>query len=567
MTFDLVIRNGTIVDGSGLAPYRGDVGVIGARIAYIGRIREPGQQEIDAEGHVVSPGFIDGHTHMDAQLFWDATGASSCWHGATSVVMGNCGFTIAPVRRGEEGFVTRNLERAEDIPATALAAGLDWSWESFPEYLDAVDRAPKAINYAANVGHSALRTWAMGERAFDCAADEDDLRRMSVGLREGLDAGALGFTTSRASAHATSDDRPVASRMASWQEVQQLVDVLREVDGGPFEIAQEPVLFADSDPVARAEFFGRLRSLAVESGVTVTFGLPPLSIDEQLDLLDSTAAAGGCMFGQSHSRGISVALSFRTNLPFDVLPEWRQVRSLPLDEQVRALRDPDTRRVLVAAASDITKYPKGIGGEPRPPRYDIMTVLDDAVTQNRTVASLAAEQGLHPVEIMIDRAIASRLEQFFLQPLHAAPESDLLRIMRHPRTVMSFSDSGAHVGQIIDSSIYTHLLGYWVRQCEAFSLAEAVRMITLAPAVAWGFADRGLVREGLVADLNVFDPATIGPRIPTVVSDLPGGGRRLEQRADGFAATVVAGQVVIREGEHTGVHPGQLLRRRNPTAL
>jgi N-acyl-D-aspartate/D-glutamate deacylase len=344
--------------------------------------------------------------------------------------------------------------------------------------------------------------------------------------------------------------------------VQALAGVLSETDGGPLELAQEPVFSADSDPVERAEFFARLRTLAVESGIAVTFGLPPLAIDEQLELLDSTAARGGRMFGQSHSRGIAVVLSFLTNLPFDILPEWRRVRSLPLDAQLAALRDPITRAVLVAAASDGAKYPSAVGGEPRPPRYDIMTVLDDPVAPNRSIESLASEQGVHPVEVIIDRALASEGAQFFVQPLHGATESDILKVMSHPRAVMSFSDSGAHVGQIIDASIYTYLLGYWTRQKEAFSLAEAVRMITLAPALAWGFADRGLVREGLVADLNVFDPETIGPRLPSVVADLPGGSRRLEQRSTGIAATVVAGDVVISNGEHTGARPGRLLRRR-----
>jgi N-acyl-D-amino-acid deacylase len=559
---DLVIRNGTVIDGSGRAAFRADVAVQGSRIAEIGRVSERGTQEIDAEGHVVTPGFIDGHTHMDAQLFWDPTGASSCWHGVTSVVMGNCGFTVAPVRRGEEGYVTRNLERAEDIPAEALRAGLPWDWETFGEYLDAVDRAPKAINYAANVGHSALRTWAMGERAFDQQADDDDVALLCQGLRAALDAGALGFTTSRAPAHSTSDDRPVASRLASWAEVEALARVLAASSGGPLELAQEPVLRPEDDPAARNDFFDRLRRLAVDVGVTVTFGLPPLVVDEQLALLDSTAAQGGRMFGQSHSRGIAVVLSFLTNLPFDYLPEWQPVRSLPYADQLAALRDPAVRRRLTVAAGDETRYRAAVGGEPRPPRYDIMTVLDDPVRPNTTIAALAAERRMHPVEVIIDLAVTSELRQLFVQPLHAASQDDLLRIMRHPQAVMSFSDSGAHVGQIIDASIYSYLFAYWVRQKEAFTLEEAVRMVTRAPARAWGFAERGVIREGMVADLNVFHPATFGPRLPTVFSDLPGGGRRLEQRADGVAATIVAGRTVIRDGEHTGDHPGALLRRR-----
>ena len=215
MSFDLVVRGGTVIDGSGLGSFRADIGVVGDRIAAVGRIAARGREEIDAEGHVVTPGFIDGHTHLDAQLFWDPHGVNSCWHGVTTVVMGNCGFTLAPVRSDERALVVRNLERAEDIDPAALAAGIDWGWQTFPEYLDAVDRTPKAIHYAANIGHSALRTWAMGERAFEEPANDNDLTRMSNQLEAALRAGAIGFTTSRTEHHETSDDRPVASRLAA----------------------------------------------------------------------------------------------------------------------------------------------------------------------------------------------------------------------------------------------------------------------------------------------------------------------------------------------------------------
>src|SRR5271168_3849519 len=220
--YDLIIRNGTIVDGSGMPRYRGDVGIEGGKIAAIGKIHESARETIDADGHIVSPGLVDAHTHMDAQVFWDALGTSSCWHGITSVVMGNCGFSLAPCRSHERALVVRNLERAEDISADAMAVGIDWRWESFPEYLGALEGLPKGINYSAYVGHSALRTWAMGERAFQEQADESDLVLMRGQLLEALKAGAIGFSTSRSANHETSDDRPVASRLASWGEVRQL---------------------------------------------------------------------------------------------------------------------------------------------------------------------------------------------------------------------------------------------------------------------------------------------------------------------------------------------------------
>ena len=563
MAYDLVIRDGTVVDGSGLARYRADVGVRHGRIATVGRIREQGRREIDAEGHVVTPGFIDGHTHMDAQILWDPLGTCSCWHGVTSVVMGNCGFTLAPAKADQRHLVVRNLERAEDISADAMKAAIEWSWETFPEYLDTLERLPKGINYAANIGHSALRTWAMGERAFEQEADADDLALMARQLRDALRAGAIGFSTSRTNNHETSDDRPVASRLASWDEIRALVNVMGETGTGMFEIAQEPAARA-KDPAERAEFFDRMRDLAVESGVPFTFGVlsTTRSGDDwrgQLELIDSAAARGGRMYGQSHAREFSVLLSFKTRMPFDVLPEWQEVRALPLAEQARALRDPALRAKLVDAAHH-GNYGRAIGAEARKPDFDWIRILDQPVPPNPTVAEVAAQRGVDPVELMINLALDSDFDQFFVQIIANRDPDHLLEIMRHPRTIVTFSDSGAHVSQIMDSSIQTHLLSHWVRDRQALSLEEAVRMITLEPATAWNLADRGLVREGMVADLNVIDAERVRPAMPTVAEDLPAGAKRLKQGAEGIRATIVSGEVLLEDGEHTGALPGRLLR-------
>jgi len=556
--FDVVIRNGTVVDGSGLAPYRADVGLRDGRIARIGRIRDTGREEIDAEGHIVTPGFIDGHTHMDAQLFWDELGTNSCWHGVSTVVMGNCGFTLAPAHPDRRELVVRNLERAEDISPAALAAGVEWSWERFGGYLDAVDRAPKAINYAANIGHSALRTWAMGERAFEETANEDDLAAMEGELRDALQAGAIGFTTSRSDQHETSDNRPVASRLASWDEVRRLVNAMGETGAGVFQLTNEPT--PAGDPEGAAEYRARLRTLALEAGVPVTFGVSAAPYGrDMLQLIDDTVAAGGRMFGLSHSRGITVMLSFKTHLPMDVIPEWREVRSLPQDAQIRALRDPDVRKKLVYAAHH-GDYGHPIGAEARKPDYDVLRIFERPVPPTPTVAEVAKQRGLDPVELMIDLAVESNFEQFFAQPLTRQTDADLLTLLKNPRAVMTFSDSGAHVSQILDCSIQTHLLAYWVRDRQAITLEEAIRMITLIPAMAWGFSDRGLLREGLVADVNVLDPARVAPEMPSLEYDLPGGARRLIQKASGFLATIVGGEVVLRSGQSTGARPGRLLR-------
>ena len=559
MAYDVVIKNGTVVDGTGTPPFRADVGIARGRIAEIGRFDAGGAEVIDAEGQVVTPGFIDGHTHMDAQVMWDPLGTCSCWHGVTTVVMGNCGFTLAPARAGERALVVRNLERAEDIAPAALAAGIDWRWETFPEFLDILDELPMGINYAANVGHSALRTWAMGERAFEEEASEDDLRVMLRELNASLRAGAIGFTTTRSGAHATSDGRPVASRLASWGEIRTLVGAMATAGHGIFEVT--PGTGLDPELAGWEAEYRRIYDLAIETGVPTTFGLFG-SMDACRRILrdvEATAAAGGRVFVQSHSRGIANVLSLKSRLPFDYLPEWRAIRSLPLDAQLAALRDPAQRRLLVEAAKG-GDYAGRIGTEPRKPDYEVMTVLDGPLPPNPTVAALATARGVDPAELMVDLVAESNGEQFFVQSLGAMDNDFLVEGMRHPLSIMTFSDSGAHVSQIMDASIQTHLLAYWVRDRHEFTLEQAVHMLTQMPAEAWGFSDRGVLREGMVADINVFDPDRVAPLMPTVEHDLPGGATRLKQRSTGFMATLVAGRVLLRDGEHTGALPGQLLR-------
>jgi N-acyl-D-aspartate/D-glutamate deacylase len=563
MTYDVVIRDGRVVDGSGLASSVADVGIVGDRIAHVGRIVERGRIEIDAEGHAVTPGFVDGHTHMDAQLFWDASGSSSCWHGVTTAVTGNCGFTLAPVRDEERGYVVRNLERAEDIDPAALADGIDWSFQTFAEYLDAVDRLPKAINYACNLGHSALRTWAMGARAFEEPADDDDLALMRAQLADAIRAGAIGFSTSRSEHHETSDDRPVASRLAAWSEVAALVSVMGDLGAGIFETADSAM--GAPDPDVRAQALTRHRELALATRTPITFGFVANRASEHLlDFLDDAVDHGARIVAQTHCRGINVLLSLRTRLPFDLLPEWAPLRALPVDEQLAALRDP-VRRAPFEAAAVRGEYGewRGVGAQARPPDYDGIRLYAQGLPPNPSVAELAATRGVHPAVAMIDLCVESDGEALFIQPSrYPQDEEVLLRALRHPSAVMTFSDSGAHLSQIADSSIHTHLLGHWVRDRGEFTLEEAVRMVTLAPARVWGFADRGLLREGMRADVNVFDPTTVGPAVPRLVADLPGGGQRLEQRSVGFRATLVNGRVTIRDGQPTGDNPGALVRRR-----
>ncbi|MET0888173.1 MAG: amidohydrolase family protein, partial [Mycetocola sp.] len=468
MELDLVVRNGFVIDGSGSPGRRGDVGVRDGRIVAVGEVDGRGAQEIDADGHVVAPGFIDGHTHMDAQVFWDAPGSPSCWHGVTSVVMGNCGFTLAPARAGARELVVRNLERAEDISAEAMAAGIEWSWESFSEYLGALDRLDKGINYGTQIGHSALRTWAMGERAFEGAATADDITLMEAQLADALAAGAIGFTTSRSGQHETSDGRPVASRVADWEEVRRLVASMAGT-GALFEVAMASAdLTPDSDGASTNK---QVHELALETGVTVTFGVLPHD-RQRLALVDATVAAGGSMFGQTHSRGASIVSSFKTKLPFDWLPEWQEVRAQPLEQQRLALSDPATRARLVEAAQQMGRI-RDVGAGPRTPDYELSIVWQNPIPPNPSVADVARQRRIDPVEAMIELALETNFEQCFVQNLVPYTDSQIIETMRHPNMVMTFSDTGAHVSQIADP-IHTYLLAYWVRERQEFTLEEAV---------------------------------------------------------------------------------------------
>lgn len=562
--YDLRILNGTVVDGTGGTSRQADVGIKDGLITAIGDLdSERAQKTIDAEGHIVSPGFVDVHTHMDAQIAWDPLGECSCFHGVTTAVMGNCGFTLAPVRSDARHLVVRNLERAEDIAAEAMAAGIDWSWETFPEYLDFVDRTPKGINYAGYVGHSALRTWAMGERAFEEEATADDLAMMVRQVEDSIRAGAVGFTTSISKNHETSDDRPVASRLATWDEISALVGAMGDLGTGIFEISNHPHL-RSRDPEKREAYISQMVELGARTKVPITYGMLAFGPEDHqwrpvVEMLERINAAGGTSWGQVHTRHFGVLLSFLTRLPFDNLPLWADVRKQSLDEQRRALADPVTRQALIDAA-DNGDYGRAIGAEARKPDWEWVYPMQAGLPPYRSISQIAAERRISPMEAFLDEAIAGDLSSFFIQAAANQDQDVVLELMRHPQSIPTFSDSGAHVSQIMDSSLQTHMLGHWVRDKEAFTIEQAVHAMTQIPADAWGFTDRGVLAEGRAADINVFDLATVTPDLPELVYDLPGGARRLRQTATGFKATLVNGEVLVDEGRPTGVTPGQLLR-------
>src|SRR5712692_5158878 len=501
MGLDLLIRNGTIVDGSGAARYRGDVGIEGDRIVEIGRIRAGAERVIDADGLIVAPGFVDGHTHMDAQVAWDRIGSCSCWHGVTTVIMGNGGFALAPCRPEERERFARCLTAVEDIPTESMLAGIDWTWETFPEYLATVDRLPKAINYGAYIGHSALRMYVMGKRALSETATDEDLARMAGAVKEAIRAGAMGFSSSRATTHVTPDNTPVASRIADWAEVDRLVGAMAELGAGIFQVGPDI-----SGGLAQRAFFARLQQVAVETGRPVMFGTissrrgqDPNPWTYQLEYLDECAAAGARVWGQTTTRSINAIFSLKSYLPFDVLPAWRELRRLPLAEQKQRLADPATRRALVAEESRMKPRDNVLQGggtatnATRTPDYENLYSVKDVGWNDPTVAQLAAPRGHHPVGVMIDLVLAND-NQVFVQPLVNEHPDHVLGMLRHPRTLATFSDSGAHVCQEMGSSLQTHMLSYWVRAKGAFTLERAVRKLSFDNAAAWGLGDRGLLK-------------------------------------------------------------------------
>jgi N-acyl-D-aspartate/D-glutamate deacylase len=569
MTLDLVIRGGTVVDGSGRARFSGDIGIKDGRIAEIGKVTTAAARTLDADGLIVSPGFIDGHTHMDAQVAWDPIGTCSCWHGVTSVVMSNCGFALAPCKPEDREWYARCLSAVEDIPTEAMAAGIDWTWETFPEYLATVERLPKAINYGMYIGHSALRMYVMGKRALSEAATEEDMSRMAQAVQEALKAGALGFSSSRASTHLTPDDTPVASRLAEWQEIDRIIGAMAELDAGIFQIGPD----IGSGPRHRA-FLERLRQVALATKRPIMFGVlatrqgeDPTSWNYQTKYIDDTVAMGGRMFGQGTTRSINAIFSLKSYLPFDVLPAWRPIRALPMEEQKKRLRDPEVRRALVAAEAAMKPRDKTFQGggaattDPRKPDYANLFALKGVDWDDPTVEQLAERRGQHPVEVMIDLSLADD-NQVYVQPLVNESPEDVLGILRHDRTLATFSDSGAHVCQEMGSSLQTHFLSYWVRKRKAFTLEQAIKKLTHDNAAGWELKGRGLLREGYQADIVMFEEDRIRPQLPTVEKDLPGGARRLVQKAEGIRATLVNGGVTFENGEATGERSGTVLKGR-----
>lgn len=569
---DLVVRAGTVVDGTGGPGRTADVAVSDGVVTAVGRVEGPARREIDADGALVTPGFVDIHTHFDGQVTWDPSLTPTGWHGVTTVVMGNCGVGFAPCEPSRREWLIGLMEGVEDIPGAALASGIQWSWETFPEYLDALERAPKALDVGTQVPHGAVRSYVMGERgARNEPADPADIEAMADLVREGIRAGALGFSTSRTLAHRAIDGEPVPGTYAAEDELFGIGRVLGELGTGVFELAAAGAL--GEDLAAPEREVGWMRRLAAEVGRPVSFALNQNNADPDqwrklLDLAADAVAAGAPVRPQVTARTVSVLLGFQTFHPFAFSPAWGRagLGLLPWPEQVgRIQADPEFRRTLVAGMREIETEPF-VQGFMAPQRtYVLGDPPDYEPSVADSVAGVAAARGADVWETFLDLLLHDGGRELLNAPVLNYSDGDLeatRAMLVHPATVFGLGDGGAHAGQTCDASTTTYMLSYWARDRKAgrIPLGEAVRQITSSTADLYGLTDRGRLVPGCVGDVNVIDADRIGLRRPEVAHDLPGGARRLIQRAEGYRYTIKAGQVIFDGGEATGARPGVLLR-------
>ena len=569
---DLVIRNGTIIDGTGAPRFLGDIAIDGDTITSVGGTAGPGREEVDATGLVVTPGWVDMHTHYDGQITWDPYLTPSSWHGVTTVVMGNCGVGFAPVKPEMRNWLVGVMEGVEDIPGTALHEGIEWDWETFPEYMDALERSPHAIDYATQIPHSALRAYVMGQRGADNEpATEQDIAEMSRLVREALDAGALGFSTSRTLLHKSADGVLVAGTFATRDELFGIGKALGESGTGVYEIAAEHLDLGTD--------FDWMRDLATETGQPVVFNMSqtdqnPTLWRDLLTQLDDAAEQDIPIYGQVAGRAIGILMSWRaTAHPFALHPTFQALAHLPWEEQLAQLRDPDVKARLLAEDPIVLGDFETFVTHSFHKMYAIDGATDYEPRPEDSVAAIATRTGRDPLDVAYDLLLERDGEAFLYFPLfnYADNDLELLHTLHsHPRTLMGLSDGGAHCGAICDAGMPTFMISFWTRDRKrgaTLPLEYMVMRQTSQTARFYGMHDRGVLAPGMKADVNVFDYEALDIDAPKLVWDLPAGGRRLLQRATGYALTVCSGEVIFRDGVATGAMPGKLVRGAQPAPV
>jgi len=544
MSYDLVIRGGTIVDGTGAPARSGDVALLDGRISEVGRVTGRGHKEIDAGGHVIAPGFIDPHTHYDAQLTWDPLASCSSWHGITTIVTGNCGFTLAPCRPDDRLTLMRMLEYVEGMSLEAMEKGIRWEFQSFAEYLDALDRRGLAVNVGAMVGHSAVRQFVMGEAAWERAATPEEIEGMAHEVRVAMAVGAVGFSSTTNHNHVGAKGRPVPSRLATNEEMNDLAAAMGDSGRGVMEIT---IGGSRPDRVAEVDRFVELAHAARRPITPVSLRHNPERAWEHrviLSRLEALNRDGLRIYPQVTCSPLTSTFDLYGAFVFYRFPVWKRVLEAPPSEWRAILADPAFRAEFRATAGSSSLFV----GDTSPLRVEGVHRAEHRRLAGRTVGEVAATFGKDPVDAFFDLALADDLKTRFTVAIMNTDAAAVAEIFTHPIALIGLADAGAHLTLFCEAGQTSRLLGHWVRERKALSLEEAVRRITSMPADIFGFADRGRLRPGLAADLVVFDPETIAADEPELIHDLPDGGPRLVQRARGIAWSFVNGRAVIQDG-------------------